>query len=322
MNPFKLYFAGAWAGGGDGEVNVYEAGVRNKLVSFMYPTQLTGWLNCLPSQEEGSIMLDSGAFTAWNSGKFIDLSAYIAYAKQTKDTCEERLPNQQLYVVNLDVIPGQAGQTQALSRSTSTSTLVEDAAKAGFKNMKRMLKEGVTPIHVFHQGERFEWIDRITEYVQYIGVSPANDMPTRAKYNWMQSVFEYLYKKNIDVNTHGFAVTSIRAMLSFPWTSTDSATWRIAAGMGSLFYPGGRGFSNPSYAVSGNYSVSDRKKGKESLSPLFLKYLQDDGYSYEDIQTWKGRTKINIRYFLGLEKWINEQRSQMVFKPRSGFNIY
>ncbi len=33
------------------------------------------------------------------------------------------------------------------------------------------------------------------------------------------------------------------------------------------------------------------------------------------LQKWQNRTRLNIRYFLGLEKWVNEQRAKTEYKP-------
>jgi hypothetical protein len=42
MQPIKLYFAGAWAGS---KCNIEERdlGIKNKLVSYLYPEQLQSW---------------------------------------------------------------------------------------------------------------------------------------------------------------------------------------------------------------------------------------------------------------------------------------
>lgn len=320
MKPIKLYFAAAWAGGGKGEVNLIEAGIKNKLVSYVYPTQLTGWCDNLTKEQEGDVMVDSGAFSVWNKGTTIDLTAYIAYARSAIERVS-KFPNQRIHIVNLDVIPGIVGQTHSLNKNRKSENLdlIDAAAQQGFKNMQIMLKNGIKPIHVFHQGESLKWLDRMVQHTDYIGISPANDLDTRTRNAWIESVFLYLDKHQINVDTHGFAVTNRKTLLRFPWTSCDAASWRLSAGMGNIYYPAG-GFSNPDYSIPvGVYNVSAKKvaKGIKHITPYFLKQIEADGLTYELLQDWKERTKVNIRYFLGLEKWLNEQKAKMEFHQRN-----
>lgn len=324
MKPIKLYFAAAWAGGGKGEVNLIEAGVKNKLVSFVYPTQLDGWIENLPCTAEGNIMIDSGAFTAWNKGKQIDLNAYIQYAQNALERIKP-FKKQKMHIVNLDVIPGHVGQTHSLNtiQKKENHELIETAASIGYKNMRRMLKEGITPIHVFHQGEDFIWIDRMVEHIPYIGISPANDVSSNARNKWISVVFEYLYRRNIKVETHGFAITNHKILRDFPWTSCDAASWRIAAGMGNINYPKG-GFSNPDYSqtpLTINVSAQKTGKGIKHMQPLFLQKLEEDGYTYDALQTWQCRTLINVRYLLGLETWLNMYKEKTEYTPQMNFGF-
>ena len=314
MKPIKLYFAAAWAGGGKGEVNLIKAGIKNKLVSYVYPTQLTGWVENLPEDQEGDVMVDSGAFSVWNKGSVIDLDAYIEYAHTAIDSMS-KFPNQKVHIVNLDVIPGVAGQTHSLNKNFSKkehSEVIEIAAKQGFENMKQMISSGIKPIHVFHQGEKWAWLDRMLAHVDYIGISPANDLDTNARNSWMRTVFEYLEKNNAKVRTHGFAVTNRETLLHLPWTSCDAASWRLSAGMGNIYYPQG-GFANADYARPVMvYSVSATKtaEGVKHLTSYLLRILKEDGYTLEDLQDWKTRTRVNIRYFLELEKWLNKEKAK------------
>ena len=321
MKPIKIYFAAAWAGGGQGERFLVEEGIRNKLCSYVYPSQFTGWVEAIkevPDSFSGSILIDSGAFSAWNKGEEINLDDYIQYGHWAISQAEEI--GAPLRVVNLDVIPGKKGMTASLTKgftNVDNKKIINQAAKQGYKNMLTMLKAGITPIHVFHQGEDFIWLDRMAEKTDYIGVSPANDMPTRSRNNWISSVFSYLYHNKIDVKTHGFAVHSREMLLKFPWTSCDAASWRLAAGMGTVYFPVG-GFQNPDYSKKGIVmNISEKKTGKgiRGMTDKVVELLEGSGFSYEDLQKWQTRTRLNIRYFLGLEKWVNEQRAKTEFKP-------
>ena len=322
MKPIKIYFAAAWAGGGQGERILVAEGIRNKLCSYVYPSQLSGWFEAIkevPVQFRGSLIVDSGAFSAWNRGQEINLDDYIQYSHRA--ITEASKLGEEIRIVNLDVIPGKVGQTKTLTRNFSNANnteIIENAAKKGYENLCKMLKDGIRPIHVFHQGENLKWLDRMIEKTDYIGISPANDMAILSRRNWIESVFDYLYKNNIDIKTHGFAVHSREILINYPWTSCDAASWRLSAGMGNIYFPVG-GYKNPDFskkAFSLNISEKKTARGTRGMTNKIIEILEESGFSYQELQSWQVRTRLNIRYFLALEKWINKKRAKKEYKPR------
>ena len=178
---------------------------------------------CRPSN---AFLLDSGAFSAWNSGKEINLKEYIEFAKDFQAKFKESIDH--IYIVNLDVIPGEQG-------TKPTKKQVEEAAQQGWDNMLQFEKAGITPVHIFHQGEGFEWLEKISKRHRYIGISPSNDAGIKVKFEWMQRVYSIIHAKNM---THGFAVTARKLMLAFPWYSVDSTSWMAPQIYGkSVFTP-------------------------------------------------------------------------------------
>jgi hypothetical protein len=170
-------------------------------------------------------MLDSGAFSAWNVGREIDLDHYIAYIKAN-------IEHVSCYV-NLDVIPGAFGVTPS-------PTEVEESAEKGWANMLRMEAEGLKPIPVFHMGEQFKWLRRMVEHgCPYIGISPANDRTTDKKRVWLDRVFSEITDEQgwPVVKTHAFGVTAIDLLIRYPWYSADSTTWIMIAARGKILLP-------------------------------------------------------------------------------------
>ena len=315
MKPIKLYFSGGCKGKSAKEE--VELGVRNKLVSYFYPEQLESWFE-ISKGIEGSVMIDSGAYSAWTRGVEIDLGKYIEYCQEMIHRGKQE--GKEVLVVNLDVIPGKKGQTRSLSkiRSPANISVIEEAAEKGYQNLKKMIKAGLKPIHVFHQGEDWKWLHKMVELTDYIGISPANDLCVDARKKWIVSVFEYMYKHNIEVDTHGFGVWMSPILKSLPFTSCDAVSWMLLAAMGSINYPVG-GFSNPDYSqIPHSLHVSARlsSKGLGKLTKEKLKMLEQDGYTYEDLQDWETRCRVNIRYFVEFEKWLNEYRKDKTFRPR------
>jgi hypothetical protein len=317
MKEISLYFAGAWAG----TCSSKEAGlgVTNKLCSFLYPDQLNSWLN-VSLDTPGKILIDSGAFSAWNKGKEVDFDTYIQYCKTA--LADPRAKNKTIRVVNLDVIPGKKGETSNLTKSIKKEdkAIIEDAARAGYNNLLYFIENGITPIHVFHQGEDFKWLEKMVERTDYIGISPANDVGMDQKRLWIDRTFSFLERNKIDVKTHGFAVWSPSIILNYPWTSCDAATWRLLAAYGGIFYPVG-GYANPDFKQNPLcMAVSENRVSPDLLpfSKQLIEMISEDGYDFKKLQeSWEGRSEINIRYFIEFEKWCNAQKAKINYQPRS-----
>lgn len=319
MKPITLYYAGSESGieGGLRNSKTLGFGVQNRLTSYLYPREFFQWLK-YSEGEPGSIILDSGAFSAWNNNQVIDIDKYIIYSKKAIIAGAEA--GKTVHVVNLDVIPGKVGESASLSKldNGENEIIINKAAEEGFANLMRMKAEGITPIHVFHQGEHWEWLHRIAEETDYVGISPANDLSVRSRVLWMLSVFEYMYEKKIKVRTHGFAVWMLPVLKHLPFTSCDAATCILLAAHGGFYYPVG-GFKRPCYQVSPYTFHPGSRKATEGIgdfTPRVIQMFNEDGYTFEMLQDWKIRTEINIRYVNGLEKWVNEYRPTFTFRPR------
>ncbi|MDD4804100.1 MAG: hypothetical protein PHN69_02915 [Candidatus Pacebacteria bacterium] len=319
MKPITLYFAGSESGIEGGLQNSKELGfgIQHRLTSYLYPKEFYQWLR-YSEGEPGSVILDSGAFSAWNNNQSINIDEYIAYCKKAIKVGSES--GKEIHVVNLDVIPGKVGESAKLSKldNGENEIIINKAAEEGFANLIRMKEEGITPIHVFHQGENWEYLHRMVEQTDYIGISPANDLSVRSRVFWMLSVFEYMYEKKIEVKTHGFAVWMLPVLKHLPFTSCDAATCVLLAAHGGFYYPIG-GFKNPRYAEAPfTYHPGSRKstEGIGNFTPEIVKMFNADGYSFDSLQDWKTRTEINIRYVKGLETWVNQYRPTFEFRPR------
>ena len=221
----KIYFAGAL--GVEFDFSPLRKEIRNRLVSFYYMNGSLSEKYFHASQEEyDSIIVDSGAFSAWNKGVFIDIEEYMRF-------CMKNIRAD--YFVNLDVIPASPGEKLIPLKET------ERSAEEGFKNYKKLKKyiPEKKLIHVFHQNEDFKWLKRMVDSMDYIGLSPANDRTTREKVMWLDKCMEYILSNKgfPKIKFHGFAVTSLPLMKRYPWYSVDSSTWAVLAGGGGVYIP-------------------------------------------------------------------------------------
>lgn len=139
-------------------------------------------------------MLDSGAFSVYNSGKTINVYEYIN-ACRSVDACE---------IVSLDDI---------------------DSWKISKRNAEIMWDAGIGAMPVFHYREPLEYLDWCCENAEKVGLGAM--IKTRPR--WLKAVFARSWKKE-PVKFHGFGMASRRAVETVPFDSVDSSSWGTAPG--------------------------------------------------------------------------------------------
>lgn len=196
---------------------ISQHGYPNVLTSYAYAANL-GKLTYQPK----NVVLDSGAFTAWASGKEVDIAGYSMWARSVQAN------RGNVRCVNLDVIPGQFGRT-------STQAEREYGMKASVRNADRLRRDGLDVMEVFHQDEPFSFLDLLLERLPergVLGISPRNDVAQGAKLGWQAEVLRYLIVKHkVTPKTmprmHGLAVTAGKMLHQFPYYSVDSSSWQV-----------------------------------------------------------------------------------------------
>lgn len=187
----KIYFAGAE----NRQELLKKVGIKNILVSFYNRPNLEKY-------KDFNVFLDSGAFTAYNSGKVIDIDEYIDFIKKHKPS---------LYA-NLDVI-GNAEET--------------------FKNQKYMESKGLKPIPVFHFNEDFKYLNEYAKKYDYIALGGVAQLKVKSKiHSWLKKCFKIIPSTT---KTHGFAVTSPELLKIYPFYSVDSTSWLSGGKFGMIF---------------------------------------------------------------------------------------
>ena len=171
------------------------------------------------------ILVDSGAFSAWNRGAVIHIDEYIKFIDQVKkiETVHE------IYFINLDIIPHKKGEGKP------TLELIEKACIKGIENYHYIKSHGHSTIHTFHQFENFKYLDLIIAEcndLNYIGVSPANDQSVESRNEWLGDIFLHIRQKT---RTHVLGLTAMDSLEKFPAFSADSSSWLNSARFGELF---------------------------------------------------------------------------------------
>jgi hypothetical protein len=169
------------------------------------------------------IFVDSGAFGAWQQGETIRLIDYVAFLKRNASVIGS--------YAALDVIPGHSGDMDWSAEA------VELSARQSYENLQIMKDAGLSPIPVFHMGERFHWLRRMLDDGEgYIGISPFLKAGRADIISWLDDCFALL-KADPTVKTHGFGVTAHLVLARYPWTSVDSGTWWRQAVSGKIAVP-------------------------------------------------------------------------------------
>ncbi len=147
-----------------------------------------------------TLFTDSGAFSAYSSGKKINLSNYCLYLKSIRPT---------IYA-GLDVIG--------------------DPVKT-IENQKYMEGEfGLNPIPTFHVGEELKHLERLLKDYDYIalgGMVMAGNLKS-----FLDKVWQVILQSKPELKVHGFGMTSQKNIERYPWYSIDSTSYDRATRFG------------------------------------------------------------------------------------------
>lgn len=163
-------------------------------------------------------VMDSGAFSAHNSGVTIDLRAYIDCCKKLQAEDPTLVE-----VYALDVIGDW---------------------KSSIKNTEEMWKQGVQAIPCFHANEPWNVLIGLCKDYPKVALGGIALAKAKRKMEWAGQCFARVWPKKL----HGFGFGSETAVLSFPWHSTDATNWEI----GPVKYGQWRAFGGQRVSVRGS----------------------------------------------------------------------
>lgn len=146
--------------------------------------------------------LDSGAFSAENSGHPIVLSNYIAEVLRLRESA-----NPPLEVYALDVIGDW---------------------RASAANAEEMRRCGIDCIPTFHRGEPLDVLRGLARDWPKVALG-GTARRSQGRLQWLRECFGAVWPKRI----HGFGIGSLRELLDLPFHSADSCGWMIGQGFAS-----------------------------------------------------------------------------------------
>jgi hypothetical protein len=141
--------------------------------------------------------MDSGAFSAKNSGKEVNLQSYI-------DACKQLLAEDPTLVeiFALDVIGDW---------------------KASIKNCEEMWHQGIEAIPCWHQGEPWDVLVGIAKDYPKVALGGLVGTIAKQKRKTVEQAFARIWPKAI----HGFGLCTEDLVLNFPFHSVDATNWEM-----------------------------------------------------------------------------------------------
>lgn len=266
------------------------------------------------------LFIDSGAFSIHTGNAHTTVDEYIEFLNSIDDDID--------VFAQLDTIPGKFKQPK------SKEDYIESAKKSwdNYLYMKSRLKSPGKLMPVFHFGEDFsalvnmlEYIDEDGKHLDYIGISPANDVDQQSKNLYLQEVTDIIAKSsNPSVKTHLYGMTSLDALSKYSCYSADSISHRLIAGYAKIL--------SVNFGV---ISVSKRTRtsnAKSNLSffdtcddynyQILKKEIEDLGFTLEEVQySASVRVVITMHNIQKLIKSKYRYKVDRVLKPKKLFSI-
>lgn len=144
-------------------------------------------------------VLDSGAFTAWKSGKEIDLDEYCKFI--------EKLPVKPWRYFTLDKIGDPEGS---------------------YKNYETMLKRGLTPIPIFTRGESVSMLETYYKTSEVVGIGGL--VGTKGNKGFIKAIMHMVGKRKC----HWLGFNERNFISAYKPYMCDSSSWSAAVRYASL----------------------------------------------------------------------------------------
>lgn len=201
------------------------------LSTFAYPAMLAN-LEASAYRPE-RLVIDSGAFTAWTTGRRINLDDYRRYCADVA----KRYTRNELIIVNLDVIPGAFGRA-----STQAERVVGMADSLRHADILR--GDGYRVMEVYHQDEPPSFFDHLLERRaadEVLGLSPRNDVSLYRRRRWLKAVYGHMYTTApLLPPCHILAGTGEALLRENPVYSADSSSYNAVVRYGHARDTSGR----------------------------------------------------------------------------------
>lgn len=177
------------------------------LVSFAYPRALNYAADAAQNQDL-DLLVDSGAFTAHETGKSINRADYTAWLSDHHEHIRAAF--------TLDVIGDYVGTAR------------------NHEWMKERLPADVELVPVWHTMSPLDELHRLCSENAYIGIGGATGLSLRVKANMQHLVRAHRIAREHGTVLHGLGVTGSQGGWRLPWSTCDSSSWLYGRRHGML----------------------------------------------------------------------------------------
>lgn len=209
----KYYISSPYSGPQALKQVMQEVKPKNLLVSIADTSSMRRLTEMIADVQPETIMIDSGAFTAWNSGKPMTMERLISEYKQVQELIPKGI---EVFFISLDVIPGAKGRKP-------TKQEADEATKQSWDNYMVLKDKFPNVLPVFHEDDDWDYLYKMMKVTDYIAISPANDSSVKRRMMWLDKVYSIL---KANYKTHGLAATSEKLLARYPFYSVDSINWK------------------------------------------------------------------------------------------------
>lgn len=183
-----------------------------------------------PKSGMKEVMLDSGAFTAFMKGEKLTVPDL---AKVYRETMRKLNKSLQVWLINLDVIPGSAADLQGGKAASPDE--IKAALKQSDENYKKLRAEfGDIVLPVYHQTEGEKRLRQVVAMNHYVAMGFRQDFAETHRIKHAATALSIAHASGVKV--HGLATTGTKMLLRAPFDSVDSASWLYAAAMGKILF--------------------------------------------------------------------------------------
>lgn len=269
----KFYLSGTTKSTRHGGKLVVDAAIERRcprLFTFAYAKEAIEELDYwTASGVRGDIMIDCGAFSAWNKGMQIRNEDVIAWDKHL---LAKYGAHHDFTFVALDVIPGKRG----VAPVAEDVVLGMQQSLQNYLDMRAALDAPVVPI--FHTGEPASYRDELLGHTNWIGFGLSQNLSENQRVQFAEQYFVPGSK------VHGMAATGQRMMACAPWFSVDSATWVMVAALGGILWNTAKGMKGISLSsTSPALKKLDGHLDNMSEGPFIRQEIERRGYSVQEL---------------------------------------
>jgi 7-cyano-7-deazaguanine synthase len=172
---------------------------RRMLLSYAYAERMTA--EDFAELSSADLIIDSGAFTALNSGTPVDHDAYLDWLTGHASSCR--------FAFSLDVIGDWRASLQ------------------NYLYGRDRLGDAVRLVPTWHIGSPWEALHELCELTDYVGIGGAVPFARTPALLFKLARQAHEIAASHGTRLHGLGITGRRVMFHLPWASVDSSSWNM-----------------------------------------------------------------------------------------------